>query len=471
MMARMLIGLACILGIYAQNVGIGTATPATRLHVAGSNATLTVGPFDIGQAEGRIVATGSSAELSFVRRTLSSWPSTPAAGDRFVWYAPDNTARLWTPAVDLLTVTTAPLVGVRTTAPEGVIDVNTGSTDPQVDASSGALSYGSEKADLVLTRRHSPSKSLNGWVGSLIDFRVTNASGDNWSVAQVIGVADLNDDDGGWAGGLAFLTSPGGNINPAGRRTRGAAPQTRMVIDAFGNVGIGTIDPHLGARLHIDGGGQQGVLFPQVALQDRATWGLIGGPIDGMVVYNTNTSGSGVFAVTPGLYYWQGTLWHRFSTPTHAPMVRGKLPGGTNTINVGTTWQYTGSYITLPPGTWVVYGTFIIRSAPTLNHDMVTWVRTTLGDNTTCSTYPYCSSDVIGSPLISGFAAGPSEYGLVSGQITIHNNTSGNKTYYLLARVQHFGPNPPSNISNFGTGYWHEDQLFAIPVSSYIQTP
>ncbi|MCX8113360.1 MAG: hypothetical protein N3E49_09275, partial [Bacteroidia bacterium] len=211
--------------------------------VAGANPTLTVGPFGIGQAEGRIVATGSVAELSFTRRTLTSWPATPAAGDRFAWYNPNGTARLWTEGVgDLVTVTVTPRVGIGTTVPEGVVHAAQGSQDPQVDAVSQALPYGSEKADLVLTRRHSPNTSLNGYIGPLIDLRTTNSAGANWSVAQIIGVADLNV-PGGYAGGLAFLTSPGGNTDPPGERNQGAAPITRMVIDAKGNVGVNTLAP------------------------------------------------------------------------------------------------------------------------------------------------------------------------------------------------------------------------------------
>jgi len=56
-------------------------------------------------AQGRLMAMGSVAEVGFARRTLTSWPASPAAGDRFVWYNPDGTARLWTEVRgDLLTV-------------------------------------------------------------------------------------------------------------------------------------------------------------------------------------------------------------------------------------------------------------------------------------------------------------------------------------------------------------------------------
>lgn len=57
---------------------------------------LTVGPFNATSGVGGIDVTGPVAELGFVRRSLTEWPGSPAAGDRFVWYNPDGTARLWT---------------------------------------------------------------------------------------------------------------------------------------------------------------------------------------------------------------------------------------------------------------------------------------------------------------------------------------------------------------------------------------
>ncbi len=74
------------------SLGIGTA-PDAPLRVANF---MTVGPFAATTGEGGIDVTGSAAEFGFVRRSLTAWPATAAAGDRFVWYNPDGTARLWT---------------------------------------------------------------------------------------------------------------------------------------------------------------------------------------------------------------------------------------------------------------------------------------------------------------------------------------------------------------------------------------
>jgi hypothetical protein len=57
--------------------------------IAGTLFPAPVGP-------GSINTTGTGAGFNFIRRSLSSWPANPAAGDLFSWYNPDGTARLWT---------------------------------------------------------------------------------------------------------------------------------------------------------------------------------------------------------------------------------------------------------------------------------------------------------------------------------------------------------------------------------------
>jgi Chaperone of endosialidase len=96
----------------AGNVGIGTPRPGAPLHVADH---MVVGPFVAVRGQGALEVTGPVAELGFVRRSLTAWPAFPAQGDRFAWYNPDGTARLWTEGRgDLMIVTAQGNVGIGT---------------------------------------------------------------------------------------------------------------------------------------------------------------------------------------------------------------------------------------------------------------------------------------------------------------------------------------------------------------------
>jgi hypothetical protein len=68
---------------------------------------VTVGTFQLPQITGRITVSGPGGEIGFVRRSLTAWPATPVAGDRYLWYCDDNgTAHLWTEQTgNLLSVT------------------------------------------------------------------------------------------------------------------------------------------------------------------------------------------------------------------------------------------------------------------------------------------------------------------------------------------------------------------------------
>jgi hypothetical protein len=420
----------------AQNVGIGTTTPLTRLHVA-------VGDIFLGEAAGN---------NGFVLHSRSS-----SSYDYFQISTRTGGSYEWSKGITL--VRSSGNVGIGTTGPEGSLDVARGAGEAQANATSGSLPYGTEKADLILERLHSPAKSLNGYPASLIDFRARNTLGSIWSVAQIIGVADLNV-DGGYAGGLAFLTSPGGNVNPAGRRTIGSAPVTRMVIDANGNVGIGTTAPHSAAILQLQAT-NKGFLPTQVALSSATSWSpLVGTSVDGMLVYNTATAGTGQDAVSPGYYYWRDNRWRRFSENAYAGAIRGTLAGpGQNLTSNCYAYQYLNSYIDLPPGKWIVYSVQLLNPS-TISTQGSIWVRTTLSDNSTCN--PPYSPDISGAPLISGLLPHDALYNILSGQIFI-NNTSGivKRYYYCGCKEPYNGYN--ANLNGFSTTSWGENQLYALP--------
>jgi hypothetical protein len=94
------------------------------------------------------------------------------------------------------------------------------------------------------------------------------------------------------------------------------------------NVGIGTSSPHPSARLHISDNAR-GLLIPNVALTGTNDVTTVSSPATSLLVYNTNTAGTGATAVTPGFYYWDGSQWVR-------------LLGG------GEAWLLTGNYSTNP---------------------------------------------------------------------------------------------------------------------------
>lgn len=92
----------------------------------------------------------------------------------------------------------------------------------------------------------------------------------------------------------------------------------------FAQVKIGgdptTIDNS--AMLQIDAaatGNRAGVLFPRVALSATDVAAPCASHVAGMVVYNTATAGTGLMAVTPGLYYNDGTQWVSMKNNVNAP--------------------------------------------------------------------------------------------------------------------------------------------------------
>src|SRR5215211_1653400 len=83
-----------------RRVGIGTNAPNRTLHVQPSE----------------IHSGGGGAGYSFGNRQTTAFVETPAAGERWVWYANGGTARLWS-GTDKLAVTPAGNVGIGTTEP------------------------------------------------------------------------------------------------------------------------------------------------------------------------------------------------------------------------------------------------------------------------------------------------------------------------------------------------------------------
>jgi hypothetical protein len=234
------------------------------------------------------------------------------------------------------------------------------------------------------------------------------------------------------------------------------------LVRSSGNVGIGTTAPHPAAILELQAT-NKGFLPTRVQLTSATSWSpLTGSSVDGMLVYNTATAGTGQNAVSPGYYYWYAGRWRRLTGNAYAGAIRGYLPGpGTQNLTSNCyTYQYLNSYIDLPPGRWIVYNVQLLH--PTISPPPTTgsiWVRTMLSDNSTC-TWP--SSDIIGSTLMSGLLPHDARFSLLSGQIFINNTSGAVKRYYHCGcKEPHNGYN--ASLDNFSTTRWGENQLYALP--------
>lgn len=82
----------------------------------------------------------------------------------------------------------------------------------------------------------------------------------------------------------------------------------RISATSAGNVGIGTTAPTASAVLQVSST-NKGILMPQVALLSATDVATIPSPATSLMIYNTATAGSGTSAVTPGYYYYNGSIW------------------------------------------------------------------------------------------------------------------------------------------------------------------
>lgn len=105
-------------------------------------------------------------------------------------------------------------------------------------------------------------------------------------------------------------------------------------ILGFAQTGIGTTSPNPSAKLEVFSN-NQGFLPPRIALTAINAASPVTSPATGLLVFNTEIAGIAPNNVTPGYYYWNGSLWVRLNGPSDtAANVTGVVPvvnGGTGT--------------------------------------------------------------------------------------------------------------------------------------------
>ena len=205
---------------------------------------------------------------------------------------------------------------------------------------------------------------------------------------------------------------------------------------------IGTDNPNSSAMLDVTSTAK-GVLPPRMTQLQRDA---IVNPAKGLVVYCTNCNAESLYlnVGTPAVPNW------RPCTSSTVANVTGTLISNGPIISRDASYHYTGSYIDLPPGKWMVNVVMLISPSNIAN----TWVKTSFSDSAT----PFTPSpDIIGSFLISGKAI--NAYGEVTGFVIINNLSNSTKRYHYHVN------STESYLNSFGGSNWGENQIFAIPVN------
>ncbi len=283
------------------NIGIGIASPSNRLHVvtniAGTAATfsenLVVGNSNGIGIEGRSTNnpafgiggkfTGNAYGIQAIN--FGSAGATTFGGE-FVSTGPSSTGNRY---------------GINAAANGG--DINTGgallangtlSTENFggfFTALNGPKNVGSQ------SQGNGPANSLNGGVFATAGGGNNSTNyGGNFNAQTVTAVGTTN------YGG--FFAASGGNKNYG-----------IVVPSGGGTVGFGTITPN--AMLDISST-TNGVLLPRIALTASNVAAPVVNPQGGVLpvatlIYNTATI-AGINGVSPGYYYWNGTVWSPFSS-------------------------------------------------------------------------------------------------------------------------------------------------------------
>lgn len=136
---------------------------------------------------------------------------------------------------------------------------------------------------------------------------------------------------------------------------------------------------------------------------------------------------------------------------------------------------YTGSYIDLPPGKWLVtVQQLIIPAGAVLTADQWMWLRTSFSDdpNVVVGGIATFSADLTEAPtLVSGLIQGPTTSGLtrfslMQGSLVINNASGAVKRYKYIAGINVIGGTQTAGtyFQGFG-GNWGENIIYAVPTN------
>ncbi|MFI2741942.1 hypothetical protein ACG2LH_04320 [Zhouia sp. PK063] len=115
--------------------------------------------------------------------------------------------------------------------------------------------------------------------------------------------------------------------------------QDDININPTGSLGIQNNSPDGSASIDM-GRTDRGILINRVSLTSLTAGGPINTPATGLMVYNTNTTGTAPSNIYPGFYYWNGSRWLRFGVEGYSiQYTQNSEVQASNTL---------GSYVNIP---------------------------------------------------------------------------------------------------------------------------
>lgn len=223
-----------------------------------------------------------------------------------------------------------------------------------------------------------------------------------------------------------------------------------IVGTSTGNLGLGTTAPT--AKLEIQTGGTTAAPISGIKVVD--------GSQTDKYVLTTDASGS--------------ALWKPITLTTIMGVFPSNVGAGNYTFKTTALWDKTNAFITLPPGSWRVDVTQLLRiTGDALTGDQYMWLRFSFTDDNT-PLNPTLTNDFSNNArYISAQISGPTvvmtnvyKYALAQGSVLINNSSGANKTYYLIvgSTTSSF-TSTATWLERVGANIWGENIITAIPIS------
>jgi hypothetical protein len=226
----------------AGNVGIGTTSPNSLLHISSAGSTV-LNVEATGANDSRVRITSGNNNISYIE---FADPDDVDTGEIRYEHATNNMQFRVNGNSEAMRITSSGNVGIGTTSPSDRLDVTDGNTK---------MVFGAASSDRPLLYFQHNAVPVDAEEIGLLDFRGYNdASQDTRYVVLTAKAEDVT--DGSEDGSLTFLTM-----------TAGTATQTLTMRSS--NVGIGTTSPN--ASLHIEKTGDQASSVKGIILSSGAS--------------------------------------------------------------------------------------------------------------------------------------------------------------------------------------------------------